>query len=81
MMSAVVGVIAIAVPIRIRLTCKAPLTEKIARSEHRHDRLVAGLTEDAKPYVTLLNVQDTSLSPAIPGAEMCCLPWNVHPAY
>ena len=44
-------------PHSLGLTCQAPLTEKITRSEDRHDRLFARLIDDAELYTPLLNVR------------------------
>src|ERR1700681_2046864 len=40
------------------LTCQAPLTKEIARSQNCHDSLLAGLIDHRRLYTTLLNIHD-----------------------
>src|ERR1700730_18516838 len=56
MTSAVVGVIAVAVPIQIVCPARHPSPKKIAWSQNRHDCLFADLIDNRESHTALLNV-------------------------
>ena len=41
-----------------RLSRQGPLTEEVARSQHRHDRFLAGVGNDAELHTARLDVKD-----------------------